>query len=374
MSSMSGRDATVLESCDKQSSIASIQQPRPRIVALTHEFFPNLGGIATYAHEVARAAALSGYPIEVWAPEDPAIETRKFDFPVRNLPANADQGWPSRLKLARRLMQKTDQWKNSVIWLPEPGPMRMWMYFSLLKLVPIKGLVLTLHGSEIGLFSSPWHRRKLFGHLVHKADRISVVSHYCRDELLALFPEIESKVCIAHGALRADVPGFSEPVDGSFKNGHIVILPVGRIHPRKGQLAVIEALGLMDPELRKRFVYRCVGPRRREKYLHILEQAANVLGVAFEYVGEVDTDRLNEEYRRADIFAMTSDKTGHSVEGFGLTYLEASAYGLPIVAHRTGGVADAVRASTGSRSIPTTVSRSRAFSARWRRARICVAA
>jgi phosphatidyl-myo-inositol dimannoside synthase len=99
----------------------------------------------------------------------------------------------------------------------------------------------------------------------------------------------------------------------------------------------------MEPELRSRFVYRCVGPRRREKYLHVLEQAASVLGVAFEYAGEVDVARLNEEYLHADIFAMTSDKTGHSVEGFGLTYLEASAYGLPIVAHRTGGVADSVR-------------------------------
>jgi len=318
-------------------------QSHPRIVTLTHEFYPNMGGIATYTQEVARAAALSGRKIEVWAPEAPELVGQAFGYPVQPLPPNADQGWPSRLKLARRLVRKSDEWRDSVIWLPEPGPMRMWMYFSLIKQVPIRGLVLTLHGSEIGVFSSCWHRRKLFSHLLHSADRISVVSRYCHEEILNLFPDLAPKVCIAHGALRADVPGLSEPVTGELKNGKIVILTVGRIHPRKGQIAVIEALGLMEPELRSKFVYRCVGPRRREKYLHILEEAASVLGVAFEYAGEVDIAQLNEEYRRADIFAMTSEKSGYSVEGFGLTYLEASAYGLPIVAHRTGGVADAVR-------------------------------
>ena len=323
--------------------IQDAEQKRPRIVALTHEFFPTMGGIATYIQEVAQAAALAGYPIEVWAPENPLLSTAKFDFPVNALPPNADQSWPSRIKLARCLLKKQSDWENCVIWLPEPGPMRMWMYFSLIRRSRIRGLVLTLHGSEISRFSSNWYRRKLFSRLVHSADRISVVSRYCHDELLALFPDVEEKVCITNGALKSDVKGLDAPVDGEFKNGRIVILTVGRIHPRKGQLSVIEALGLLEPELRKRFVYRCVGPRRREGYLHVLEESAKILDVVFEYAGEVDTAQLNDEYRHADIFAMTSDKAGHSVEGFGLTYLEASAYGLPIVAHRTGGVADAVR-------------------------------
>jgi phosphatidylinositol alpha-1,6-mannosyltransferase len=39
---------------------------------------------------------------------------------------------------------------------------------------------------------------------------------------------------------------------------------------------------------------------------------------------------------------MTSIDYRHSVEGFGLVYLEAAAHGLPIVAHSVGGVAEAV--------------------------------
>jgi glycosyltransferase involved in cell wall biosynthesis len=40
---------------------------------------------------------------------------------------------------------------------------------------------------------------------------------------------------------------------------------------------------------------------------------------------------------------MTPLPHGPSVEGFGLVYLEAAAMGLPVIAHRTGGVAEAVR-------------------------------
>jgi len=40
---------------------------------------------------------------------------------------------------------------------------------------------------------------------------------------------------------------------------------------------------------------------------------------------------------------MTPVPHGPSLEGFGLVYLEAAAHGLPTVAHRTGGVPEAVR-------------------------------
>ena len=40
-----------------------------RIVVLTHEFYPDRGGIATYVQGVARAATLNGISIEVWAPK-----------------------------------------------------------------------------------------------------------------------------------------------------------------------------------------------------------------------------------------------------------------------------------------------------------------
>jgi phosphatidylinositol alpha-1,6-mannosyltransferase len=61
------------------------------------------------------------------------------------------------------------------------------------------------------------------------------------------------------------------------------------------------------------------------------------------FFGNIPDEELAAVYDRSDIFALTSVEHGQSVEGFGLVYLEAAAHSLPIVAHRVGGVSEAVR-------------------------------
>jgi phosphatidylinositol alpha-1,6-mannosyltransferase len=61
---------------------------------------------------------------------------------------------------------------------------------------------------------------------------------------------------------------------------------------------------------------------------------------------------LTEVYEGADIFALTSVPHGHSIEGFGLVYLEAAVHGLPVVAHDVGGVSEAVLDSVTGLLIP----------------------
>ena len=60
------------------------------------------------------------------------------------------------------------------------------------------------------------------------------------------------------------------------------------------------------------------------------------------FFGNIPDEELSDLYDGADIFAMTSINLEHSVEGFGLVYLEAAAHGLPVVAHEVGGVPEAV--------------------------------
>ncbi|MEM3442563.1 MAG: glycosyltransferase family 4 protein [Candidatus Bathyarchaeia archaeon] len=56
------------------------------------------------------------------------------------------------------------------------------------------------------------------------------------------------------------------------------------------------------------------------------------------FYGEVDEKTRNELFQEAWIYAFTSMK-----EGFGLSLIEAQAYGLPVVAYAVPGVVDAVR-------------------------------
>jgi glycosyltransferase involved in cell wall biosynthesis len=61
------------------------------------------------------------------------------------------------------------------------------------------------------------------------------------------------------------------------------------------------------------------------------------------FLGAVSDAELRELYRKASVFVLTPQQEGLHFEGFGLVYLEAGAYGLPVVGTSSGGVPDAVQ-------------------------------
>ena len=119
-----------------------------------------------------------------------------------------------------------------------------------------------------------------------------------------------------------------------------VLLTLARLEPRKGVDAVIGALA----EIRRQFpdvLYIVAGggdDRAR------LESLAAELGVADSvlFAGVVDDSKKAALFSLADLFVMPARREGDSVEGFGIVYREAGWYGVPALAGREGGAADAV--------------------------------
>lgn len=315
------------------------------VLLVTHEFYPKRGGIATYAEEMALAAQKAGYEIEVWASNREGMLDRETPFPLRPIPNVGSLNWTCRHATATMLRTERAQVERSHLYLPEPGPIFTMMYAPILGLPKPKALSLTLHGTEILRFSRPPHRKFLFKRLLRQADRVGVVSDYNRDLLLEKFPSVDpAKICVVPGALRHD---FDDPPPRKRDRlySRCRIITVGRIHPRKGQHFVIDALARLPENLRAEVEYQIVGPivKSGRAYADQLKQTAEASGIAVEFLGEVEDEELPQIYADADIFAMTSIQSGISIEGFGLVYLEAAACGLPVIAHRTGGVAEAVR-------------------------------
>ena len=61
------------------------------------------------------------------------------------------------------------------------------------------------------------------------------------------------------------------------------------------------------------------------------------------FVGSVSDDDKAAYYSVADLFVMPNrELPDGDVEGFGIVYLEANAYGKPVIAGKSGGVLDAV--------------------------------
>lgn len=312
------------------------------VYLITHEFYPKRGGIATFAEEIARATALLGYDVEVWA-QGAATEAEKTDWPfrLRRLPLKGTHDLTCQLRLARELVRHRHALRSATVYLPEPGPMLTMMLLQFLHTFRPRRLVLTFHGSEILKFAaSPW-RRRLAGRLIRQAARVSTLSRYTQQLLLGTFPEAAGKIYLTPGALRSDFAVVPARAPG--RRDSVVVLTVGRLHPRKGQMITLQALQSLPPEVRMRLEYWIVGTDSRGGYEAELRRAAAARpDLSVRFFGDVPDDELAGIYERADIFAMTSVNLERSVEGFGLVYLEAAAHGLPVVAHDVGGVAEAV--------------------------------
>lgn len=312
------------------------------LILVTHEFFPHRGGIAVYAAEMARAAVELGYTVEVWAPAlPPGMKEPAWPFQVRRLPLAGDHSLRSQWRMARELHGHAERLKDATLYIPEPGPLLAMLLLQYLKTIRPGRLMLTFHGSEIQRLGSRRLLRWSTNHLLARAHRVSVVSEYARHLLERIFPVAATKVVVTPGALRPDLR-LKQSAPVSLPGAKTIILTVARLNPRKGQLDVINALKALAPAQQASFEYWLVGSHGKENYDQVLRDAAAGAGFTVKFLGDVPDDKLGEIYAKADIFAMTSLEHKHSVEGFGLVYLEAGAHGLPIVAHAIGGVPEAV--------------------------------
>ncbi|MFI2812954.1 glycosyltransferase family 4 protein [Microbulbifer sp. JSM ZJ756] len=136
------------------------------------------------------------------------------------------------------------------------------------------------------------------------------------------------------------LPDQLETVDAVIGGRGPVLLTLARLEPRKGVDAVIRAL----PELLRRhpdLLYIVAG---RGEDRARLEELAVSEGVAdnVHFAGGVSDEEKAALFSRADLFVMPARREGDSVEGFGIVYREANWYGVPVLAGRDGGAADAV--------------------------------
>ena len=242
--------------------------------------------------------------------------------------------------LSKELMAHRMRLRRSAVYLPEPGPISTMLYLQFFKALRPGKLYLTFHGSEILGYHGKPHLRFLLKMLIEKAERISAVSSFTHRLLISRFPEAEPKAVLTPNALPSAYVGIDHHKVTDREK--VIVLTVGRIHPRKGQKYILQALNLLPPAQKALVEYWIVGENQHNPYGGEVRRLARKSDFPVKMWGSVGQDRLRQAYEGADIFAMTSINYKKSVEGFGLVYLEASAHALPIVAHRVGGVPDAV--------------------------------
>ena len=308
-----------------------------KIILLTHEYPPKRGGAGVYCEELVHASQKLDIPVEAWVPEYSA----ESEY-VRNIPIKGTQSWFCSYRLFKEIWNNQNLFSSStLLHFAEPGSLRALVRFAwFIKNLP--AFIVTIHGTELIRFCKNPIEKILFKKVLKKAKRIHVLSNFNQIELLKICPEVKDNVFLHPGAPARNLVSRDICTKSSTGN-EVRILCVARIHPRKGQDLVLKTIQNLPKVLKYNIECLFVGPIVNKRFYEKIQKQGTKTGCKVSFLGDLPDNELKEIYQSSHIFILPSMPRANSIEGFGFVYLEASSHGLPILAHRIGGVEDAVQ-------------------------------
>ncbi len=322
-----------------------------RVLIITLEHPPTIGGIATYVHDMA--SALDTNKVVVLAPKHK--KQKKFDSNLKYKIIRKNLlypriMWPRWLRLFWQVLWIVKKEKIEIIFVNHILPAG-YIGVMIKKLLKIPFLLFS-HGTDlVAGTSTPW-KSKMINMVSTHADQIIFNSQSLKKRFLRILPDFENKSLVLYPCPNEDLltgPPKVELEDLRAKyalQGKQVILSVSRLTDGKGFPHLIR----MIPEILKHIphlVWIIVGdgPKRDEIFSEI--QKRNLHNVV-RFAGEVPYGGLKKFYYMTDLFVLLTHPDEGREEGLGLVFLEAAACGVPVVAGRSGGVEEAViNAQTG---------------------------
>ncbi len=214
------------------------------------------------------------------------------------------------------------------------------------RMIPVPYFV-TVHGTEIRDDKISW-RRRLKCYLkgwrlaaLRKARGIFPVSNYSARLVMSLGVE-QSRVKVLLNGVNTE---HFRPVTNYHKSKvQHKLLTVARLDVNKGHDHVLKALAILKQQgLTPNYTIVGQGPEET-----MLRNMVQDLGLEDQVVftGFISVNQLPAIYTSCDIFVMASREIQGRldlVEGFGISFLEAGACGLPVIAGDSGGISDAVQ-------------------------------
>lgn len=319
---------------------------RMRIGLITSEFPPDLGGVETYAWQLAtELGRRPDLQITVYAPPKSATVTpppgvtikpilqscQGLDWPkLKNEPIDvwhalsAGHAWiagknrPTVVSVhGNDFLAPYSLTARPALDLPSLWQLRAWVWRNLYPL---------------------WRgaTRRMLVRALPKANTLLANSRYTADVLLAKYPTCAAKTHVAW--VGVDPVFFDTPRAPKSKVPQL--LTVCRLsEQRKNVDLVLHALATLKD--RFEFEYIIAGEGTLRPALEDLTDSLG-LGTRVRFVGRVSDADLRQLYSHADLFVLTASIIPDSHEGFGIVYLEAAASGVPSLAARLAGAAEAI--------------------------------
>lgn len=183
--------------------------------------------------------------------------------------------------------------------------------------------------------------------ILKRSDKVIANSQYTKSRLIELGIHEHQIVIIPPGLNVSKLSGAVESVedvrDKYDLHGKKVMITVSRLVERKGHDVTLKAIRQVIKHIPNLKYLICGdGPYRGE-----LERLVSLYGLdtIVVFTGGITDQELHQLYECSDIFIMPSRdiKEKGDVEGFGIVFLEANYYKLPVIAGNSGGIPDAVK-------------------------------
>lgn len=314
-----------------------------RYLLVTLDFLPDHGGVARYYD--ALATSFPAHQLSVLAPSKTGAE--KIDasksYAILRKKFLTRFFWPHWIPLVWNIFRLRSRY--DFFLAGQVLPVGTVLYF-LHNAFGVPYGVMT-HGMDIALPGSHGRKASLRTKVLRNATFVVANSENTKKTLLALGIHSECIVVLLPGTTLTDTNVPTEKIKNFRQTLHIgegsVLLTVARLVERKGIDIVLQAL----PTVLKRFpdLHYCVvgdGPDRSR-----LEAIVNDLCLSghVHFLGSVADLELPSLYAMATLFVLTPRELPGNAdpEGFGIVYLEAGAFGLPVIGSKTGGVPEAVQ-------------------------------
>ena len=212
-------------------------------------------------------------------------------------------------------------------------------YFIILrKYGVVKQLVLSLHGTDLKFIEGLSKEQK--SEFFASVDQICFCSKFLKSEFLKICPKYEKLSTVIENGVNQDF--VVKPERQEIKPIKY-ILGVGAFAPVKGFDVLIDAYYLLVKGESTSIDLVLIG--KSTSYLNQLKSRCNVLGITsrVHFLEDLPQSRLADYYRCAELYVSSS-----RFESFGLTFLEAGVFSLPVIATRTGGALEILENNVSS--------------------------
>ncbi|MEX1384573.1 glycosyltransferase family 4 protein [Lutibacter sp.] len=319
-----------------------------KILIITSEFPPQPGGIGNHAYNLATQLQLNGYKVTLLTDlrSKKGVEEQQFDAKLPFKVVRIKRYKISVNTYLKRIFKyRSLVTKNTMVLAS--GKFSLWMV-GLDPLLKNKNKYAVIHGSELNLKG---FNKKITNNALLNFKKVIAVSNFTK----SLVTDLKlSNVTVIPNGFNLENSSNEKPIDkGSKDLENPILITVGNVTERKGQLNVIKALPLLKEEYPK-IHYHIVGIPTIQQELELVAEKLNVAD-HITFHGLVTEQKKQQLLQESTIFVMLSTKTATGdVEGFGIAIIEANAIGLPAIGSNTSGIVDAINNGVSGKLVDPT--------------------